>query len=288
MTVDLDGLPAIVTGSSRGLRRAFAQALAAGGARVIVNGTDGRTAHDTAAAIRDNGGSALACVGSVADDAFCRHLVQTCVRTYGGLGMLVNNAGLTRDRSLAKMTVDEFDDVVGVHLRGTWSCSSAAARVMRADGGGRIVNITSGAGLYGTFGQANYSAAKAGIIGLTRVLDLELIRYGIRVNALAPVAHTDMTAVFKTDAAIGHRLEFPPAESVAPLVVHLAGPRSDHLHGQVLSFDGTRLEVWSHPEVTASYELPARWTGDDFSRLLTAEIMQRPHPDRWGVGVVGG
>ncbi len=216
---------------------------------------------------------------------FCEQLVQACVREYGGIGLLVSNAGVTRDRSLTRMTAAEWDEVLAVHLRGTWACGAAAARAMRASGGA-ILNITSGAGLFGIFGQANYAAAKAGIVGLTRVMDMELARFGIRVNALAPVARTDMTAVFDR-GEVGHELAFPPPESVAPVVVHLASAAARHLHGQVLSFDGTQLSVWSHPEPTATWTQPDGWTQGAFGDVLTADVLQYPHPDRWGAGILG-
>jgi NAD(P)-dependent dehydrogenase (short-subunit alcohol dehydrogenase family) len=285
MTADLGGLTAVVTGSSRGLGQAFAEALAAAGASVVVNGTDPVTTNTAAAAIKAGGGNAIACAGSVADPQFCDRLVQTCVDTFGGIGLLVNNAGLTRDRSMTRMTAEEFDEVIDVHLRGTWACSAAAARAMRTSGG-RILNITSGAGLFGMFGQANYAAAKAGVIGLTRVMDLELLRYGIQVNALAPVARTDMTAVFDS-GPVAHQLPFPPPESVAPIVVYLAGAAGSHLHGQVLSFDGTQLSVWSHPEATTTWVQPDGWAADSFKDVLVSEVMEHPHPDRWGSGTVG-
>jgi 3-oxoacyl-[acyl-carrier protein] reductase len=283
---DLTGLAAVITGSSRGLGRAFAEALAAAGASVVVNGTDPATVDPVVEAITGQGGKAIACAGSVADAKFCTRLVQACVDTFGGIGLLVNNAGLTRDRSITRMTAEEFDEVIEVHLRGTWACSSAAARAMRTSGG-RILNVTSGAGLFGMFGQANYAAAKAGIVGLTRVMDLELLRFGIKVNALAPVARTDMTAVFD-HGAVAHQLPFPPPESVAPIVVYLAGEAGSHLHGQVLSFDGTQLSVWSHPQATSTWLRPDGWLPRSFGDVLTPEVMENPHPDRWGSGIVGG
>jgi NAD(P)-dependent dehydrogenase (short-subunit alcohol dehydrogenase family) len=281
--VNLGGLPSVVTGSSRGLGRAFAEALAAAGAHVVVNGTSPASAEAAALAIREQGGQAIAFPGSVADPEFCERLVQACVGEYGGIGLLVNNAGVTRDRSLTRMTPAEFDEVVAVHLRGTWACGAAAARAMRASSGA-ILNITSGAGLFGTFGQANYAAAKAGIIGLTRVMDMEFARFGIRVNALAPVARTDMTAVFDR-GGISHELAFPPPASVAPIVVHLASDAARHLHGQILSFDGTQLSVWSHPQPTATWTQLDSWTDGAFGEALTADVMQYPHPDRWGAGI---
>jgi NAD(P)-dependent dehydrogenase (short-subunit alcohol dehydrogenase family) len=283
--VNLGGLPSVVTGSSRGLGRAFACALAEAGARLVVNGTSPGTTEAVAAAIRERGGQAIAYPGSVADPEFCEQLVQACVGEYGGIGLLVNNAGVTRDRSLTRMTAAEWDEVIAVHLRGTWACGAAAARAMRASGGA-ILNITSGSGLFGTFGQANYAAAKAGIIGLTRVMDMEFARFGIRVNALAPVARTDMTAVFDR-GDVSHELAFPPPESVAPIVVHLASEAARHLHDQILSFDGTQLSIWSHPEPTATWTQPDGWTAGSFGDALTADIMQYPHPDRWGAGIGG-
>src|SRR5581483_7471269 len=290
MTIDLDGLPAVVTGSSRGLGRAFALALAGAGARVVVNGTDPEMTHETVNSIRDAGGTASPAVGSVADHTFCQELISDCVDRFGSVGLLVNNAGLARDRSLVKMTVEDFDLVVGVHLRGTWSCSAAAARSMRCSGGGSIVNISSGSGLFGMYGQANYAAAKAGIVGLTRVMNLELARHGIRVNVLTPVAQTDMTSVFGSDATEGvrHELQFPPPESVAPIVVYLASNRARDIQGQVLSFDGTVLSVWSHPKATATWDRPAGWTAESFSEVVVADVMEVTHPDRWGAGAVGG
>lgn len=283
----LDGLPVIVTGSSRGLGRAFAIALAGAGARVVVNGTTESAVADTVTHIVETGGDASACVGSVADDAFCRELIDHCVTTYGGLGMLINNAGLTRDRSMTRMTVEEFDEVLAIHLRGTWSCSSAAARVMREAGGGRILNVTSGAGLFGMFGQANYSAAKAGVVGLTRVMDIELARFGIRTNALAPVAATDMTAVF-AQGDVEHAVRFPPPETVAPIAVYLAGENAEFVHGQVLSFDGIVLSVWSHPMAMATWESAPGWDASGIASVLTEESLEFPHPDRWGAGVLSG
>jgi NAD(P)-dependent dehydrogenase (short-subunit alcohol dehydrogenase family) len=232
MTADLRGLAAVVTGSSRGLGRAFAEALAAAGASVVVNGTDpvatnAAAAAITAGAITAGGGNATSCAGSVADPEFCGRLVQTCVDAFGGIGLLVNNAGLTRDRSMTRMTADEFDQ----------------------------------------------------IIGLTRVMDLELRRFGILVNALAPVARTDMTAVFD-HGPVAHQLPFPPPESVAPIVVYLAGDAGSHLHGQVLSFDGTQLSVWSHPEAASTWSRPEGWAAESFKDVLVPEVMEHPHPDR--------
>lgn len=277
------GLAVVVTGSTRGLGRAFVDALAAAGAAVIVNGTSQGATERVVAEIRAAGGTAAGFVGSVTDDDFCRELIDGCVGAFGQIDMLVNNAGITRDRSFTKMSVAEFDDVVATHLRGTFSCSSVAATAMRSSGSGRILNITSGSGLFGMFGQANYAAAKSGIVGLTRVMDIELHQHGIAVNSLAPVAATDMTAVFDEDGAVTHSLHFPQAEVVAPVVVHLAQTPND-IHGQCLSFDGTDLSVWSHPQRTATWSHSNGWSQYDFAQALTVDELRFPNPDRWGSG----
>ncbi|MGW0040016.1 SDR family NAD(P)-dependent oxidoreductase [Gordonia sp. NPDC003376] len=284
----LDGVAAVVTGSTRGLGRAFAEALAADGAAVVVCGTSRESTERAVAEMRASGATVVGLAGSVAEDEFCRDLITLCTDEFGSIDVLVNNAGITRDRSFSRMTVAEFDEVVAVHLRGTFSCSSAAAGVMRSGGGGRIVNVTSGAGLFGMFGQANYAAAKAGIVGLTRVMDLELHRHGIAVNCLAPVAATDMTGVFTTGNDVHHELGFPPPESVAPIVGYLAGPESAHVHGQCLSFDGSELSVWSHPRAVATFDHESGWSAADFADVITEDVCDRPHPDRWGRGVGTG
>ncbi|MBD9735812.1 SDR family oxidoreductase [Streptomyces sp. H28] len=287
-TPALHGRAGVVTGSSRGLGRAFALSLARAGMAVVLNGTDAESLRETARAVERAGGSCRTVVGSVADQAVCDALVETCVREFGRIDVLVNNAGIVRDRSVLKMTADEFDEVLAVHLRGTWACSVAAGRHLRRHGGGSIISIGSGSGQYGVFGQANYAAAKAGIAGLNRVLDLELGRHGVRCNVLAPVARTRMTDVFRAGGtAPGHALSFPEPDDVAPVVVWLASDGARHVTGQFLSFDGTELSVWTHPRPAVTVRhTPGAWTGDLFARALTEDVLEHPHPDKWGASVL--
>ncbi|ALJ21871.1 SDR family NAD(P)-dependent oxidoreductase [Microbacterium sp. No. 7] len=281
-----DAPVAVVTGSSRGLGRAFAAELARTGHRVVVNATTEEGAARAVAELASSGAEAVSAVGSVADAAFCEHLVETAVSAFGRIDVLVNNAGITRDRSFLKMSVEEFDEVVATHLRGTWACARAAARRM-TDRGGSIVNVSSGSGLFGMYGQANYAAAKAGIVGLGRVMHLELFaRFGIRTNTLAPAAATDMTKVFAS-SDVGHAVAFPSPDAVAPIVSYLAGAESRDVSGQVLSFDGSVLSVWTHPEAAHTWTADA-WTAADFAERLTPDRMQAFHPDRWGSGVTAG
>jgi NAD(P)-dependent dehydrogenase (short-subunit alcohol dehydrogenase family) len=204
----LNGRVAVVTGSGRGLGREFALALAREGAAVVVNdvgvslrgdGTDEDPAGDVVAEITAAGGRAVAARDSVADFEAAGRIVATAVDTFGQIDIVVNNAGIVRDRTLVKMDESDFDAVIATHLKGTFNVTRHAAPIMKEAGYGRVVNITSSAGLRGNFGQSNYGAAKAGIMGLTFVWALELGRSGITVNALAPAGITRMTATLSDD-----------------------------------------------------------------------------------------
>ncbi|MBK6659027.1 MAG: SDR family NAD(P)-dependent oxidoreductase [Proteobacteria bacterium] len=197
----LAGKRIVITGSSRGLGRGFALEMAKAGARVVINGTQAEALAATESAIREAGGTVTAVRGSVAQAAVCSQLIQACVDAYGGIDVLINNAGQVRDRTLFKMSDEDFDEVIAVHLRGTFLCSRQAAIAMREQGGGHIINVVSNSGLSGGFGQSNYAAAKAGMMGLLHTWVLELARYGIRCNAFWPIAETDMTQVVFERAA---------------------------------------------------------------------------------------
>lgn len=184
---------AIVTGAGGGLGRTHALFLARHGARVVVNDVSGEQAEAVAREIRDAGGDAMALAGSVTDEAAIGAGVGTVLTRWGRIDILVNNAGILRDKSFAKMTMADFRTVVDVHLMGAAICSHAVWAPMREAGYGRIVMTTSSSGLYGNFGQANYGAAKMALVGLMQTLAIEGAKYGIRVNALAPTAATQMT-----------------------------------------------------------------------------------------------
>ena len=211
----LQGKRVVITGSSRGLGRATAVEMAKAGARVVVNGTDPEALAETVALVREAGGEVASVVGSVADASVCATLIQTCVTHYGGIDVLVNNAGQVRDRTLFKMSEEDFDAVIAVHLRGAWACGKYAAIAMREQGGGQIINIISSSGLAGGFGQSNYAAAKAGLLGLQRTWVLELTRYGIRCNAFWPIAATEMTQVVFDNAGRQAAASGTPAPSPA-------------------------------------------------------------------------
>lgn len=238
----------VITGSSRSLGRQFALACAREGASLVINGTD---AH-ALAGVRDElvalGAEVEVVVGSVAETPVCNALVDTCVERFGGIDVLVNNAGIVRDRTLLKMTDEDFDEVIAVDLRGPFLCTRRAAQVMKEQGGGHIIHITSASGLVGNFGQTNYAAAKAGLIGMMYTAVKELGRYNIRSNAMWPVARTDMTQPLiekagKTAAELG----FGEAEDVALGLVWLASDAASQLNGQCLTFNGRKTALWRSP-----------------------------------------
>jgi NAD(P)-dependent dehydrogenase (short-subunit alcohol dehydrogenase family) len=275
--MDLDGTVAVVTGSGRGLGLAYARALAAAGAAVVVNDIDADAAAAAVAAITDAGGQAVAEVGAVGPAATAAALVDRAVAAYGRLDVMVTNAGLLRDAMLWKMTDEQFDAVIDVHLRGTFTCVRAAAARMREQGeGGRIICVGSPTGQVGTIGQTNYAAAKAGIVGMVRTWAMELARARITVNAVIPVAATAMTetmpflrpyveALAKGEplpAFARRELGFGTPADAAGVVTFLASPAADGITGQAVGVGGDRLALWSHPAETAVEFADGGWTAD--------------------------
>ncbi len=189
----LDGRVAIVTGAGGGLGRCHARLLADRGAKVVVNDLDVANAEAVADEIRRGGGEAVGVPASVTDEAAIAAMAEWTAATWGRVDILINNAGILRDKSFAKMTMEDFRLVIDVHLTGAAICTKAVWETMRAQGYGRIVMTTSSSGLYGNFGQANYGAAKMALVGLMQTLALEGAKYDIRVNCLAPTAATQMT-----------------------------------------------------------------------------------------------
>jgi NAD(P)-dependent dehydrogenase (short-subunit alcohol dehydrogenase family) len=282
----LAGKRVVVTGSSRGLGRAFAVEMARAGARVVINGTNEEALAATAAAVREAGGEVLAVAGSVADSALCERLVRSCVEAWGGIDVLVNNAGVVRDRTLFKMSDAEFDEVIAVHLRGSWACGKHAALAMREQGGGQIVNVISNSGLCGGFGQSNYAAAKAGMLGLQRTWVLELARYGIRCNAFWPIADTDMTHVVFDNAAREAAAKGLPAPSPAEMgfgsptevaqgMVWLASDAAARFNGQCFTFNGRKTALWTQPREVHEAFHATPWTVDELSAHY-ADIAPEP------------
>jgi NAD(P)-dependent dehydrogenase (short-subunit alcohol dehydrogenase family) len=266
----LDGKVAIVTGGGRGLGRAHCLALAAHGAAVVVNdpgaGLHGESTGDTpaeavVAEITTAGGRAVADHSSVTDWTATEKLIARATTEFGRLDVVVNNAGILRDRMLFSMTEDDFDAVIAVHLKGAFAMTRHACAYWREEakrgavkrdgevGGGRIINTTSGTGLFGTAGQANYGAAKAGIVSLTTITALEMARYGVTANAISPIALTRMTdgiagVAVRNPVPDGALEDFDPQDpaNASGLVVYLASDAASWLTGQVFRVHGNRVQ----------------------------------------------
>ena len=275
------GKVAIVTGSGRGLGLAYATELARRGAAVVVNDVDDDVAKAAVARIEDAGGRAVAVVAPVGPTATAQQLVATAVDELGRLDVLVTNAGVLRDTILWKMTDDDFDTVVDVHLRGTFTCVREAATHLRAQGeGGRIVCVGSPTGQRGNVGQTNYAAAKAGIVGMVRTWAMELARAEVTVNAIVPVAATAMTETvpfFRPFVEAAERGEpMPPyarrvlgfggPDDVAPLVAFLASDAAAKVTGQAIGIGGDRLALWSHPQEVAVALADGGWSADELAQ----------------------
>jgi NAD(P)-dependent dehydrogenase (short-subunit alcohol dehydrogenase family) len=290
-----DGQVVIVTGAGRGLGRAHALEFARQGARVVVNdigtGRDGtgrsaEPAVSVVAEIEAAGGSAVANTDDVADWDGAARLVSTAVETYGRLDVLVNNAGFLRDRMLVGMSEEEWDAVIRVHLKGHFCPTRHAAaywreqhkRGERVDA--RVINTSSGAGLVGSLGQSNYSAAKAGIAAFTQVVASELARYGVTVNAIAPAARTRMTEVAMPDAMRAPEQGFDAMapENVSPLVVWLASPQASGVTGRVFEVEGGTVSPavgWRHGPLANS---SARWDPAALGPVVNRLLAETPEP----------
>lgn len=290
----LQGRVAIVTGGGSGLGRAYAHALAADGAAVVVNDLgvaldgasgDRSVAARTVAEIEDAGGRAVESRHDVADWDQAHDLVDLAVSTFGDVHALVTSAGFLRDRTLARMSEDEWDAVVRVHLKGQAAPAHHALAYWRgraAEGHAddrSIVHVASASGLRPAFGQANYGAAKLGVVGLAQVAALEGARYGVRANVIAPSARTRMTAADPVLASseASDPVRFDPT-AIAPIVAWLVGPTCP-ANRQIIYTDGRRLYLLSLPSIVARIDRPGRWTPEDLDVELGDALVTQPDLD---------
>jgi NAD(P)-dependent dehydrogenase (short-subunit alcohol dehydrogenase family) len=287
----LRGKVAVVTGAGRGIGRGVALELADQGAAVVVNdygvGLDGREptsepAEAVVAEIRAAGGRAVANAQSVAGWDTSKQIVDQAVAEFGRLDIVVTCAGFLRDRMIFNMNEEEWDAVVGVHLKGTFNCVRHAAPLMREQRAGRLITFSSGAGMFGNPGQANYGAAKAGISGLTKVVARDLGRYGVTANSICPVAATRMTmteatlkareirkqqGIVREESAL-RQLENLKPEDVAPLVAFLASDYAATVNGQIFLCAGTSYSLLALPRAVKTLYKEGRWTLDELDELV--------------------
>ena len=285
--MDITGKVAVVTGAGQGLGLAYAKALADAGAAVVVNDVQQETADAAVEAITASGGRAVAEVVPVGTTEAAERLVGRAVQSFGRLDVMVTNAGVLRDRVLWNMTDEDFDTVVHVHLRGTFTCVREAARHFRTQGdGGRVILAGSPAGQRGNFGQTNYAASKAGIVAMARTWAMELAKAGVTVNAVIPNAATAMTETIPflapyvdlmaqglpVPSVVRRAASFGTPEDVAGLVVYLASDASADVTGQAIGIGGDRLSLWSHPTEIRSAFLDGGWTADALAEAFRSTV----------------
>lgn len=263
-----------ITGAGSGIGREFALAYARQGAKVVVNDLarteDGASrAELVAAEIREAGGQATASTDSVAEWASAQRIVETALDNYGRIDGVVNNAGIVRDRFIFKMSEEEWQQVVDVHLNGSFYMSRAAAPHFKQQGGGAFVHMTSTSGLIGNIGQSNYSAAKMGLVGLSKSIALDMARYNVRSNCIAPFAWTAMTASVPTDdpetAARMEKLKTMEPKLIAPLAVYLISDAGAEVSGQIFGVRANEIYLYSQPRVIRSVHRSEGWTPESIA-----------------------
>ena len=293
----LDGKVAVVTGGGTGIGRAVSLDLAAAGAKVVVNdygvSVDGRDpssepANEVVGKIRAKGGQAAASPESVATMAGGRAVVDLALKEFGDLHILVCCAGILRERMIFNMSEEEWDAVIAVHLKGHFTVMQPATRHMREKKAGSIITFTSTAGLEGSPGQPNYSAAKEGIVGLTRSTALAMARYGVRCNAISPTADTRMTQRLPGERR-GLATATPP-EAIGPVATFLASDKAAHITGQIIGVRGTEVTVYSHQAPLRTATSVEAWTPERLAdvwdralgqdRLRRFDALQIPWPPR--------
>ena len=270
----LEGRTVVITGSGRGIGRATALLCASEGAQVVVNDIDPDPAVEVVEKIRENGGKATAYVGDVSDEEGARALVELANNAFGKIDALVNNAGITRDALLVKMTEKQWDEVMKVNLRSAFLCTKYAVESMvEKKVKGVVINLTSPAGLRGNIGQTNYSTAKAGFLGFTLTLSKELARYGIRVNSVAPVAWTRLTQAIpeevlkKRGEEFARKLKGAKPEFVAHLIAFLISDEASDINGQIFGVFGEDFYIWSLPRIVLRKSKEGGFTLDDYIKM---------------------
>jgi len=277
----VSGKVAIVTGAGRGIGRGIALLLAQEGARVVAcdigasldgAGTDTGPAHDVVAEIKKAGGEAMASTLSISEPGNADRIVKSALDAFGRVDILVNNAGILRDRIFHRMSWSDWSDVIDVHLHGSFAMSRACATHFREQNSGSYVHMTSTSGLVGNFGQANYMAAKLGIVGLSRGIALDMARFNVRSNCIAPFAWTRMIDSIPAESEqeklrVARMREMTP-EKIAPLVVYLASDRAEGVSGQILSVRNNEIYLFNQNRPIRTIHRSDGWTPDKIAAQL--------------------
>ncbi|PAU86119.1 3-hydroxyacyl-CoA dehydrogenase [Pseudomonas sp. WN033] len=264
----------VITGAGSGIGREFALAFAAEGARVVINDLAKRedgssSAEHVAEEIRRAGGQAAANTDSIAEWASAGRIIQTAMDHFGRVDCVVNNAGIVRDRFFFKMSLEEWQQVVDVHLNGSFYISRAAAPYFKEQQGGSYIHMTSTSGLIGNPGQSNYAAAKLGLVALSKSIALDMARYNVRSNCIAPWAWTAMTASVPTDTADAaermEKLKTMEPRKIAPLAVYLASDAGAEVSGQIFGVRANEIYLFSQPRVIRSVHRSEGWTAESIA-----------------------
>src|SRR5215471_4944256 len=277
----VSGKVAIVTGAGRGIGRGVALAIAREGGRVVVcdigaslegAGTDPSTAHEVVDEIKRGGGEAIASTLSIAEPKNAEEIVRAALAAFGRVDVLVNNAGILRDRIFHRMSWSDWSDVLGVHLNGSFNMSRACAAHFREQNGGAFVHMTSTSALVGNFGQANYMAAKLGIMGLSRAIALDMARFKVRSNCVAPFAWTRMIdsipAQTEEEKRRVERFQQMTPEKIAPLVVYLASDRAEGISGQIFAVRNNEVFLFNQPRPIRAIHRSEGWTPQGLDEQL--------------------
>lgn len=287
----LNGKVAVVTGAGRGIGREVALLLARHGARVVVNdlggseagaGSSQRPADEVVDAIRKAGGEAVASYDSVSSMAGGKAIVERALDTFGSADVVVNNAGVLRDRMIFNMTEEEWDVVLDTHLKGTFAVTRAAAPFMRERKWGRFINMTSTSGLVGNVGQANYAAAKLGIVGLTKVTALDMARYNVTANCISPFAWTRMIGTIPTDTeaqrARVEKVKKMGPEHIAPIAAFLATDLAREVSGQIIGVRGKEVMIFGHSRPIMRVHHAEGWTVERLAEIFPGTLQHHLVP----------
>lgn len=291
----VDGKAVIVTGAGSGIGRDLALGFAAHGARVVVNdvGRDSAGASTAAAVvaeIRAAGGEAIASADSVAEQDGAQRIVAAAVEGFGRIDAVVNNAGVVRDRFFFNMSLEEWRAVLDVHLNGSFNVSRAAAPHFKAQGAGSFVHMTSSSGLIGNVGQANYAAAKLGIVGLSKGIAMDMARYGVRSNCISPWAWTTMTATIPEDTpeniARVAKLKKMESRKIAPLAVYLASDAAARVSGQIFGVRANEIYLFTQPRIRRAMHRAEGWTPESIAEYAIPAMEPDFYPNLPSMAVI--